>query len=340
MLEEFLGAQDIDIALLQEVTCQHLALSQRYTQYVNIGTEKLGTAILVKDGILLTDIKCLPSGKGITAKYNGISVINIYAPSGAEKKQDREAFYNNDVPYLLLGHNTDTILAGDFNCVLSSDDATGQRNYSRALDKLVSGFKLQDIGEQTSAATAFTHSTPRGASRIDVIYICNQLSHRKQGTMTVVVAFTDHLAIIAIIYILSLDFKEAFDKITHEYLITIVGMCGFRSCFRQYIHGMCQNNTSSIRINGHATSKIPVYCSVRQGCPLSILLLAMCNDPLIRTLAEILQPIVIGRSGNHPAILAYADDITTILQSPGDIPKIHETLERYGAASGARINLR
>jgi exonuclease III len=105
MLEEFFRAQDIDIVLIQEVTCQHLALSQRYIQYVNIGTEKRGTAILVKDGILLTDIKCLPSGRGITAKYNGISVINIYAPSGAEKKQDREAFYNNDVPYLLPGHN-------------------------------------------------------------------------------------------------------------------------------------------------------------------------------------------------------------------------------------------
>jgi exonuclease III len=123
-------------------------------------------------------------------------VINIYAPSGADKKQDRQAFYNNDVTYLLPGHNTDTILAGDFNCVLSSHDATGQRNYSRALDKLVSGLKLHDIGEQTSAGTAFTHYTPRGASRIDRVYISNQLKHRKQGTMMVVAAFTDHLAIV------------------------------------------------------------------------------------------------------------------------------------------------
>jgi hypothetical protein len=66
----------------------------------------------------------------------------------------------------------------------------------------------------------------------------------------------------------------------------------------------------------------------------------MCIVPLIRTLAKTLQPIVIGRSGNHPAILAYADDITITLQSPGDIPKIQRTLERYGAASGARINVR
>jgi exonuclease III len=75
-----------------------LDLTHRYIQYINVGTEKRGTAILVKDGIMLTEIRCLPSGRGITAKYNGISVINIYAPPGAEKKQDREAFYNTEVP--------------------------------------------------------------------------------------------------------------------------------------------------------------------------------------------------------------------------------------------------
>jgi hypothetical protein len=64
------------------------------------------------------------------------------------------------------------------------------------------------------------------------------------------------------------------------------------------------------------------------GVPLSMLLFAMCIDPLIQTLAEILQPIVFGRSGNHPAILAYTDDITIILQSPGDILKIQETLKK------------
>jgi exonuclease III len=118
-----LGAQDIDIALLQEMPCPYLDLTHRYTQHINVGTEKRGTAIIVKDGIILKEIRCLPLGRGIKAKYNGICLINTYATSGAEKKQDREFFYNNEVPYLLPGHNTYIILAGDFNCVLSSSDA-------------------------------------------------------------------------------------------------------------------------------------------------------------------------------------------------------------------------
>jgi hypothetical protein len=122
-------------------------------------------------------------------------LINIYAPSGSERKQERESFYNTDLPYLLPGYHTDIILAGDFNCVLSHLDATGRRNYSRALDKLVTGLRLHDIGEENSERPSFTHYTPRGASRLDRICISNMLQ-RRQGVSTVVAAFIDHLAIV------------------------------------------------------------------------------------------------------------------------------------------------
>jgi endonuclease/exonuclease/phosphatase family metal-dependent hydrolase len=99
-------------------------------------------------------------------------------------------------PYLLPEHNTDIILAGDFNGVLSSSDVTGQRNYSRALEKFVTGLKLHDIGEQNPARTSFTHYTPRGASCLDRIYISNKPKQRKQGTLTAVAAFTDRMAFV------------------------------------------------------------------------------------------------------------------------------------------------
>jgi exonuclease III len=97
MLEDFLCTQDI--ALLQEVTCPHLDSVRRYTQHINVGIEKRGTAILAKDGIMLTDIKCLPSGRGINARYNRISLIDVYVPSGSERKQERKYFYNTDHTY-------------------------------------------------------------------------------------------------------------------------------------------------------------------------------------------------------------------------------------------------
>jgi hypothetical protein len=70
---------------------------------------------LAKDGIVLIDIRCLPSSRGITARYNGICLVNIYAPSGVEKRREREQFFNIDLPYLLPGGHMDFNLAGDFN---------------------------------------------------------------------------------------------------------------------------------------------------------------------------------------------------------------------------------
>ena len=65
MLEVFLWTNDIDIAMLQEVTGPQLDSICRYTKHVNIGTERRGTAILARDGLILTDVRCLPSGRGI-----------------------------------------------------------------------------------------------------------------------------------------------------------------------------------------------------------------------------------------------------------------------------------
>jgi exonuclease III len=74
MLEDFLIRQDIDFALLQELTHRNLNYS-KYTAYINEGIEKRGTAILVREGLSLTDIKRLPSGRGIAGTYNDISSV-------------------------------------------------------------------------------------------------------------------------------------------------------------------------------------------------------------------------------------------------------------------------
>ena len=81
MLEDVLWKHDIDIALLQEVTCSQWDSIRGYTKHINVGEDKRGTAILAIDGIMLTDIRCHPLGRGINARYNGICVINIYTPS-------------------------------------------------------------------------------------------------------------------------------------------------------------------------------------------------------------------------------------------------------------------
>jgi len=134
MLEGFLQTHDIDIALLQEVTHANFSAIRRYTACVKEGTERRRKAILAEEGLTLSNIQRLPSRMGISATYSSIRVINIHASSGADRKAERESFYNKDTMHLLPLTRTELILAGEFNCVISNDDCTGQRSRSRALN--------------------------------------------------------------------------------------------------------------------------------------------------------------------------------------------------------------
>jgi len=96
-------------------------------------------------------------GKRNRRDTSGICIVNIYAPSGYEKKREREVFYNGEVATLLPTANTGMILAGDFNCVISNADCTGQGKYSKALENLVRGLDLRDASDATPVRTIFTH---------------------------------------------------------------------------------------------------------------------------------------------------------------------------------------
>jgi len=127
MLENFLWKHDVYIALLQDVTSSQIDTIRRYTKYTHTGTEQRVTAIIVKDGLTLTNVRRLPSGRGMAGTFNGTCIGNVCAPSGAEWKHERETFYNTDLPYLLPTAQSEFILAGDFNCVLLQSDITGRK---------------------------------------------------------------------------------------------------------------------------------------------------------------------------------------------------------------------
>ena len=87
MLNEFCNHHDIDILLLQEVTHHNFDTILRRKKYLNVGTERRGTAIFTKEHIHLTDIKYLPSGRGMAGRYRNMYIINVYAPSETSKKK-------------------------------------------------------------------------------------------------------------------------------------------------------------------------------------------------------------------------------------------------------------
>jgi exonuclease III len=98
-----------------------------------------GTTILARHDFPLNNVTRLPSGRAIAAEYNGISFINVYAPSVSAKRADREQFFNLELPELLYATPPSLLIGGDFNCVLQPADTTGQFITSRALQGVVQG---------------------------------------------------------------------------------------------------------------------------------------------------------------------------------------------------------
>jgi exonuclease III len=195
MLETFLWCKDIDILLLQEVMTHKLRAFSNYTTHLNMGPEGRGTAILLKNDLESRNLRRLPSGRGMSIHVQELCLITVYAPSGAEKQREREDFFMLEVPNLIPTTPTEMILAGDLNCTLARADSTGPPNYSRALDIMIKTLDLHDVWTPTSRTPGYTYYGPRTASRIDRIYVTEQIQMRKPTVDLVATAFSDHHAV-------------------------------------------------------------------------------------------------------------------------------------------------
>ena len=104
--------------------------------------------------------------------------------------------------------------------------------------------------------------------------------------------------------VVSLDFKQAFDRISHTYLMAVLRSYGFDEGFLECIRMMYDNATSVVQINGHISQPIPIQCGVRQGCPLSMILFVLCLSPLLCYLDEHLPGMCVHRSQRKTTVIA------------------------------------
>jgi len=74
-----------------------------------------GTAIPARNEITLTNIIKVLSGRAMTAVYNGLLIINVYAPSGTARRIGRESFYTSELTCVLQAASHNVIIGGDFN---------------------------------------------------------------------------------------------------------------------------------------------------------------------------------------------------------------------------------
>ncbi|VFQ93971.1 unnamed protein product [Cuscuta campestris] len=119
--------------------------------------------------------------------------------------------------------------------------------------------------------------------------------------------------------------SKAFDRISWNFLITVLEKFGFNNSFQALIQNLFHSSHFTILINGHHTKAFKPKRGLKQGDPLSSLLFILASEAFSRTIKKetnsgALSPYYLGRNYTPITHLAFTDDL--ILFTKGDSPTV------------------
>ena len=185
-LTNLLNVSPADIVLLQEIILPKEQLELCITGLgfhcaVNIDADSPscpGTAVLWKSCLPVDEVINFVVCRSQILKIGQIVVINIYAPSGSTKRQERNFFFSQEIfRVFTLYPQSFYVLSGDFNSVLAPRDIENGIGFNQkncpALKDLIFSFNLIDaFRAKFPDKEEFTfHRAGRAASRLDRFYI-------------------------------------------------------------------------------------------------------------------------------------------------------------------------
>lgn len=184
---------DLDVVLLQEVESNQFSIPG-FNTYTNVNETKRGTAIAVKQHMLVSNVQRSLDSRILTLKVNNcVTICNVYAPSGVQSYQSRESMFNQSLPFYLQNAGEYVLVGGDFNCVVSARDATGTNSQSIALRVLVQNMNLKDTWQiMNGTRTEFSFIRANSMSRLDRIYVSSNICSQVRTTSFHVNSFSDH----------------------------------------------------------------------------------------------------------------------------------------------------
>ena len=139
--------------------------------------------------------------------------------------------------------------------------------------------------------------------------------------------------------ILKLDWAKAFDTVDHELLFKIMKKLGIPCEFIEWIKILYKNCMSCLCINGYVGNPFHIERSVRQGCPLSMLLFVIYQEPLyleIKHNRNIKPPQL--PNAIDVCIQGYADDTSIFIANDQSLTEVCQVISEFEKASGAKLN--
>ena len=133
-----------------------------------------------------------------------------------------------------------------------------------------------------------------------------------------------------------IDFKGAFDSVRHGFIYTTLSKMGLGANFIGMIKSLYNNNISAVLNFGTTTSWIDLERSCRQGDPVSAYLFILVMEVLFNKLRKLKIGIKLGKQSIWS--VAFADDLTLLVQSNQELRSALKILDEYKGISGLEIN--
>ena len=141
--------------------------------------------------------------------------------------------------------------------------------------------------------------------------------------------------------LVTLDQEKAFDRVDHEFLMRTLAKFGFGPSFCRWVSIFYNDVFSRIICNGDLSVPVFLGRSVRQGCPLSLLLYVLVSEVLstqIRKCKQIEGFRLPGAGGLQFKLSQYADDATNFVKDERSLCHLLRVVNTYEKGSGAKLN--
>ncbi len=139
--------------------------------------------------------------------------------------------------------------------------------------------------------------------------------------------------------IFNIDFKKAFDSISHEFMYKCLKRFGFGDGLINWVKLTHKNAKARVVNNGWTTDEIDLGRGARQGCPLSPYLFLLCVEILGIVSREDDDIVGFNIEGEEIKMGQYADDLFYLLNgTENSVKACISVLKKFGKVSGLEIN--
>ncbi|GBG68546.1 hypothetical protein CBR_g3090 [Chara braunii] len=140
--------------------------------------------------------------------------------------------------------------------------------------------------------------------------------------------------------VLLLDLEKAYDKVGWPFVFTTLSRMGFGAPFCKWLVAMYTVSASVVMINGHLSAPFELSRSLRQGCPLALLLFVLQMEVLLNKIRRnrLIKGLTL-HSGTQCKVKALADDLFVISENTNEsLSALKDTLSQYSVLSEASVN--